>query len=851
LKELAISIHKSIQKVMLADNFYISTYDPEANLIKYLYAVDMYDEDIPLSKAGKSMTAYVLRTGKSLLCTNSVHQQLMDAGEIELVGAPSSIWLGVPLKIQAKTIGVMAVQDYENENAYGEREQQLLEYVSSQVAISIQRKQAEDSLRVSEERFRSLYENATIGIYRTTPDGQILLANPALVSMLGFASFEELHQRNLEKEGYESGHEHDMFRELIEKEGMVRGIESAWTKKDGTIIYVRESAKVIRDTEGRLVYYEGVVEDITQRKEAEAALKESEERYAVAVRGANDGIWDWNLRTDKVYYSPRWKSMLGYQESEIGNKPDEWFKRIHPEDLASLKMELESHLKGDSALFQSEHRILHANGQYLWMLSRGLAVRDSDGTAHRIAGSQTDITIRKQAEEQLAHDALHDALTGLPNRTLLMDRLDHMVNRRKRSGQSLFAVMFLDIDRFKLVNDSLGHVYGDKLLIGIAGRLQKCLRPSDTVGRLGGDEFAVLLDDISAPADTTRVAERIQKELNRPYLLDGRSVSITASIGITLSSADYEQAEDLLRDADTAMYRAKTTGKAQHQIFDSGMHAAVTSLLELEADLRRAIQQEELRVYYQPVISLTNGRIMGTEALLRWQHPKRGVLPPSAFITILEETGLIVPVGEWVLRSACKQNKAWQDAGFPHLRVAVNFSARQFQIKDLAELIKRVLDETSMPAETLEIEITESTAIKDADLTLKTLNQLHKLGVNIALDDFGSGYSALGYLNRYPFQSLKADRSFIADIPNDSKDTALTAAIINMAHSLKLRVVAEGVETAEQLDFLRSNNCDEVQGFLFSQPVPSRELSRLLRKKNLLKGREEVGKTRSRKKRKN
>jgi predicted signal transduction protein with EAL and GGDEF domain len=376
------------------------------------------------------------------------------------------------------------------------------------------------------------------------------------------------------------------------------------------------------------------------------------------------------------------------------------------------------------------------------------------------------------------------------------------------------------------------------------------VRPGDTVARLGGDEFAILLDEISVAADTTRVADRIQKELNLPCFLDGHSVSISASIGITLSSARYERAEDLLRDADIAMYRAKTTGKARHQIFDAGMHAAVASLLELEADLRKAIQNEEFQVYYQPLISLASGEVLGTEALLRWFHPNRGLLAPSAFITVLEETGLIVPVGEWVLRTACRQNKAWQDAGFPHLRIAVNFSARQFQIKNLVKLVKSVLVETGMAADSLEIEITESTAVKDVELTLKTLNQLHKLGVNISLDDFGSGYSALGYLNQYPFQTLKADRSFISDIPNDTKDTAITAAIIAMAHSLKLRVVAEGVETIEQLDFLRSNKCDEVQGFLFSRPISANELTSFLRKKHHLPTRDLKGANHPRKNRK-
>ena len=700
-----------------------------------------------------------------------------------------------------------------------------------------ERKRVEQLVRERESNLlHTLIENLPDHIYAKDAEGRFTLANMAVARHMGAAKPDELigktdfdfYPPDLAKQF------HADEQALIQSGESLLDHEEFTRDQTGQLKWVLATKVLLHDRQGNYTGLVGIGRDITERKQAEAALRESEERYAVAVRGANDGIWDWNLKTDELYYSSRWKSMLGYEESEVGTSSDEWFKRIHPDDVMRLKAELNAHLKGDTPLFQSEYRMLHKNGQYLWMLSRGVAIRDTEEHAYRMAGSQTDISLQKQVEARLAHDALHDALTGLPNRTLFLDRLDHAIRRVKRSKNSLFAVMFLDIDRFKLVNDSLGHANGDKLLVSIADRLQRCLRPGDTVARLGGDEFAILLDDISAAADTTHVADRIQKELTQPYILDGHSVSVSASIGTTLSSANYEQADDMLRDADTAMYRAKTMGKAQHQIFDTEMHAAVSSLLELEADLRRAIQNEEFRVYYQPLISLATGTVMGTEALLRWQHPKRGLLPPSAFITILEETGMIVPVGEWVLRTACKQNKAWQDGGFPRLRVAVNFSARQFQIKNLAELIHRVLAETGMPAETLELEITESTALKDAKLTLEILDQLHKLGISISLDDFGTGYSALGYLNRYPFQTLKADRSFISDIPGDLKDTAITAAIIAMAHSLKLRVVAEGVETSEQLDFLRSNNCDEVQGFLFSRPVPSDELANLLQKKELL-----------------
>ena len=405
-------------------------------------------------------------------------------------------------------------------------------------------------------------------------------------------------------------------------------------------------------------------------KNAQEALRESEERYALAARGANDGLWDWNLMTGAVYFSPRWKAMLGFQENEIEDRLEEWLDRIHDADRERVQQEIDAHQKGLTPHFESEHRLLHKDGGFRWMLSRGLAVHDATGKALRMAGSQTDITERK----------VSDPLTGLPNRLLFIDRLGRLIKHSKRRKDHLFAVLFMDLDGFKMINDSLGHLAGDQLLVGVASRLEKCLRSSDTVARLGetftvarlgGDEFTILLDDIKEPDDANRAAERLMKALAPPFLLAGKEIFTSISIGIALSNTAYEEPEDMLRDADTAMYRAKSLGKARFEVFDADMRASVMARLQLETDLRRALERNEFRNFYQPIVALDSGQVVGFEALVRWQHPTRGMIGPEEFIFVAEETGLIRDLGWWSLREACRQMSTWRArlqslSGFDH-----------------------------------------------------------------------------------------------------------------------------------------------------------------------------------------
>jgi diguanylate cyclase (GGDEF)-like protein/PAS domain S-box-containing protein len=568
-----------------------------------------------------------------------------------------------------------------------------------------------------------------------------------------------------------------------------------------------------------------------ERKQAEVALRESEERYALAVQGANDGIWDWDLRTQRIHFSPRWKSMLGYADEEVGDAPSEWFGRVHPDDLMVLKAEITAHRGGGTPHFKSEHRMLHKDGTYRWVLSRGIAVRLPTGKVYRMAGSQSDITARKLAEKRLVHDAFHDALTGLPNRALFLDRLGMVVAHARRRGEHPYSVLFLDLDRFKNVNDSLGHHAGDELLVEVARRLESLLRPGDTVARLGGDEFAVLLDDVNDGTQATRVAQRINRELAKPFNLRGHEVFVTMSLGIAMgASCDYERPEDVLRDADTAMYRAKAAGKDRHAVFDRDMHDRAVATLQLENDLRRAIEREEFAIHYQPIVSLASGELDAFEALLRWHHPLRGMLHPEDFISIAEDTGLIVPIGWWVLRETCRQLAEWQ-ALYPPGRavpVSVNISGRQFMQADLIKRVKRILRETQVQAGSLHLEMTESTIMDHGEAALVKLSQLRDLGVKLYIDDFGTGYSSLSYLHRLPMDALKIDRSFVNYTGDSEGRSEIVHTIVTLARTLGMGVAAEGIETAEQLSRLRGLSCQYGQGYFFSKAIDGADASGLL-----------------------
>ncbi len=566
------------------------------------------------------------------------------------------------------------------------------------------------------------------------------------------------------------------------------------------------------------------------RKAAESALRESEERYALAARGANDGLWDWDLPSGHVYYSARWKAILGYLDDEIGEDADEWFSRVHPEDLEILRAILRAEQAGGSdAGFECEHRLRHRDGTYRWLRCRGAAVRDSDGTAMRMAGSMSDITAHK----------LSDPLTGLANRVLFVDRLEQEFSRYAAHPDAPFALLFLDIDRFRLINDSLGHRAGDHLLSAMAERLLRGLRTGvshgrpasrDLAARLRGDEFAVLLCDLPAAAEAVHVAQRILTELREPFGLVDRGVFCTVSIGIAPCSSDYLSAADMLRDGETAMHNAKSRGRSRCEVFDESMHTRAMERLQLENDLRHALANQELSVHYQPKVRLADRRICGFEALARWPHPRRGWIPPAEFIPVAEETGLIHELDMWILRQAAAQLKRWhaQYPCDPPLSVSVNLSPRQFEEAHLVDDIAEVLRETALEPSSLRLEITESLLLENHDQARDVLVRLKQLGIGLKLDDFGTGYSSLAYLAQLPFDTMKIDQAFMLQLRAGDANSEIVASILDMAHTLGMRVIAEGVERNDQVTRLISMGCEFGQGYFFSRPVSVEDAERLM-----------------------
>lgn len=933
------AVHGIVGELMNAKNFYIAEYQADSHRLVFPYFVDEYDQRVEWLNPGHGLTAYVLRTGQPLLATPEEFERLVREGEVEPVGSPSIDWLGAPLRSGDETWGAIVTQSYDVGTRYAEKDKEVLVFVAQHVAAAIEHKRREEALRASERLYRQMFENnravkllidpengaivdvnmaacdyygytrdellamhvwdinvrgeeqvriqlgraatsertyfqfrhmlasgeirdveihtgpidigsrkllfsivhdinerkraekalqqseekyrvifdyAPVGIYQSTRDGRLVTANETLARMLGYDSVDELLTKNLERDIYLDSKQRDELIRRFEPYAYANNVELQWKRKDGSAIWVQLNAHGVRSSHGSL-YFEGFVYDVTERKQVEELLR----KQSAAITASMDGIGILNERLEFTYVNDSLARLFGYGDHNllIGNslcdlyEPQEQVRFITSiiplvEQRGRWRGEATG-LRRDGVNFPQEISLTAIGGGGMVCVVR-------------------DITERTYAEEQIKHLAYHDALTNLPNRLLFKDRLTVALSHAQREAARL-AVLFLDLDRFKVINDSLGHNIGDQLLQAVAARVHACVRDSDTVARLGGDEFTVLLPHLHRSDDAAPVASKIIEAIRYPFHIEGREFFITTSIGISLFPEDGTDAESLIKNADTAMYQAKELGRDNYQLFNAVVNANALQRIALEHGLRKAMTSEELEVHYQPIFDMRTGRTTGMEALLRWTHPQMGAIPPSTFIQLAEATGIMIPIGSWALREACRQAKAWHDAGHHALSLAVNLSVTQLQQVDLVDRVRTILAETGFPAASLELEITESSAMQSPETSIRTLYELKKLGIRISLDDFGTGHSSLSYLKRFPIDTLKIDQSFVRDITTDPDTAAIVTAIIAMAHSLRLKVIAEGVEYPEQENFLRHHGCDQMQGFLMTQPVSASEFLQFVR----------------------
>jgi diguanylate cyclase (GGDEF)-like protein/PAS domain S-box-containing protein len=689
-----------------------------------------------------------------------------------------------------------------------------------------ERKEAEGRIREAEERYRTLVETVPAVTYTDRAVGSYpdlaVYTSPQIEELVGYSVQEWLDPERVLWE--ERLHPEDRTWVLTAEErsrasGEPFSEEYRLLAKDGSVVWVRDEAVLLRNEAGEPLYWQGVLVDVTDRKEAEEALRESEERLRRLADAALEGI----LVTDEgviLEANRALTDMLGYEASDVVGRSAVEF--IAPEHRELVRQKIAS---GNEEPYEIIG--VSKDGTLLDLEVRGRAY-SYQGRKVRVTAVR-DITERKKVEKRLEHQAFHDALTDLPNRQLLLDRLGHALRRTRRRRGRRVAALLMDLDNFKSINDSLGHEVGDLLLVVVAERLKRLLRPEDTLARFGGDEFVVLLEHVEGADVPVRVAKRIIEELRDPFVLEGREVYTRASIGIAIGEARTKDPGDLLRNADTAMYLAKDEGSG-YKVFDTAMGHRAIDRLEAENDLRRAVEQEEFVVHYQPIVSLQTGEIFAVEALVRWEHPERGLLNPDEFVSLAEDSDLVVPMGEQVLRAACFRAKEWQEAHprTPPLVMSVNLSARQLSRPDLAETVEGILKETELEGSCLTLDVTETVYVRTLAGNTATLDRLRDLEARIFIDDFGVGYSSLAYLKRLPADALKIDRSFVKGLGEDVEDTAIVHMIIELAHTLGLEVIAEEVETNEQVALLKEMGCNMAQGYHFTKPLPPEEIPALL-----------------------
>ncbi len=725
---------------------------------------------------------------------------------------------GVIIRTQYAPFGVLLAYANE-ERTFADYELAFLRSTANIVGEAITRGRTEQALRQSEARLRQLIATTLDAVITIDRSMNVVEWNREAEHIFGIPSHEVLslpfRTSILPKANSELIHAlMDRYRDGRSTRMLRRRIETAALRASGEEFPVEIT--VAPAGTGAEATFTAFIRDISDRKRAAQALEQREKRFRTIVEKSWSGVvlLDGELRFSFVGSSTH--HLIGYQDYELIGRS--LFDFIHPRDAVAARKVFADVLPRPNQEAHGELRFRHKDGRWIWLegFSQNLLHESSVGA---IVLNYRDVSQRKETEKQLEYRAHYDSLTGLPNRLLFRDRLVNSLAHARRNRVGV-AVMYLDVDHFKLVNDGLGHSFGDRLLADVAQRLQSSLRASDTISRIGGDEFSILLPEVTSTEAVAGVARKVLDSLARPFNVDGHDLFVTASIGISCYPSDGDDAETLLKCADAAMYRAKELGRNQAQLFTASMNERYVRRLALEQHLHHAIERQQLELYYQPVYDRARRRIVSLEALLRWRDPNRGIVQPAEFIALAEETGLIIPIGEWVLRTACRQLRHWHDQGLAALRLAVNISAVQLQQRDLVDLVRSAVDDSGIVPELLQLEITESAAMQNFEMTMKALHDLRAMGVGVAVDDFGTGQSSLIYLKHFPIDTVKIDKEFLREVTSDETAAAIVSYVINLAHTLQLKVVAEGVETEEQYTFLRHYACDLMQGYLFSEPLP-------------------------------
>lgn len=689
---------------------------------------------------------------------------------------------------------------------------------------SLQRsKQAFEKDWANLERYRLLADEVLDIIIFISPEGQIIDANEAAVKRYGY-THQELTSMPVQM--LRLPEDQAAVPYFLQKAPQGMQFELKHVCKDGSVFPIDISAKGATINGKPIIV--SLIRDISERKKVEAEIWLEKERAQVTLASIGDAVITTDVQENIEYINPVAEALTGWSNAEgIGLSLDEVFNILNEETKEVVESPVARCLREGRVVSIVEHTVLINRAGHSASIEESAApIRDRDDAIIGAVLVFRDVSYKRNHMKELAHQAQHDALTGLPNRFLFSEHLKQALARARRKGDKL-AVMFLDLDRFKLINDTMGHNLGDQLLKSAADRIQQTLREGDTVARQGGDEFLILLPEIKNDLEAAKISERILGSFSQPIILEDNEIYISTSIGISLYPNDSTDIDTLVKQADTAMYYAKERGRNNCQFFTPGLNIKANQRLSTENSLRKALGRKEFVLHYQPQVNLDTGSIVGMEALIRWNSAELGLVSPEAFIPIAEETGLIIPIGEWVLRTACGQNKNWQDQGYAPLRIAVNISARQFQELSFIKSVEQILRDTELDPQWLELEVTESIAMEKGETSFKMLNAFKKLGVRISIDDFGTGFSSLNYLSRMPIDTLKIDQTFIQDICTGETGKEVVTAIIQLAKNLDLKVIAEGVETDSQCSFLKGKLCDEMQGYLFSKAVPSEEAERL------------------------